>query len=84
MRAHDPNAAAALFVRRVDPAAGAAGFVPIAPAVLPGSPLRFARGRPLAPARGVPLHTISPGGGPGESLASDVPAVPHRPREAGR
>lgn len=50
------DAGAELFVRLVDPDTGAAGFVAIAPAIRPDSALRFHRGRPLAAARGVPLH----------------------------
>lgn len=36
----------ALYVRLVDPATGASGFVAIEPAIRPHSPLRFYRGRP--------------------------------------
>lgn len=58
-RRHNPErdvAGVELFVRLVDPDTGTAGFVPIAPAVLPSSLLRLARGRPPTPTRGVPLH----------------------------
>ena len=43
------EAGTAPFIRLVDPATGASGFVAIAPAIKPDSPLRFYRGRPPAP-----------------------------------
>lgn len=35
-----------LFVKVVDPKSGTVGFLPIQPATLPSSPMRFWKGRP--------------------------------------